>query len=102
VRNQAEQPGEPLVVDLLDRSLNSREPLWDALMAPCGLPEWFGRNLDAWNDTLRGGISSTTDDHPMVIIRVEQSGIVALDDPYGSSFVDVTESSGKGRVEIRP
>ncbi|MEU6285701.1 barstar family protein, partial [Streptomyces sp. NPDC047028] len=22
---------------------------WDAVSEPCGLPGWFGRNLDAWS-----------------------------------------------------
>ena len=91
-----------LVIDLRGRSIDSMESLWNVLTRPCGLPEWFGRDLDAWNDALRGGISSIIDEHPLILIRVDQSGLFASDDPYGSSFVEVTESSGKGHVHTVP
>lgn len=96
----AEQRDEPLVVDLRGRSVDSKESLWEALMAPCGLPDWFGRNLDAWIDTLRRGISSTIDAHPLIIVEVTSTGLFSSGDPYGASFVEATVTSGKGRVEV--
>ena len=48
------QDGEPLVVDLTRSTIYSWDQLWDALTEPCGLPSWFGRNLNAWIDKRTG------------------------------------------------
>jgi hypothetical protein len=57
--------GDPLVVDLRSRPITSLDGPWDALAGPCGLPDWFGRTLDAWNDTVgTGAISAVLDAHP--------------------------------------
>ncbi|WP_346156614.1 barstar family protein [Streptomyces tunisiensis] len=43
---------------------------------PCGLPEWFGRNLDAWSDTIETrGISEVIDSHDILIVHVNQQGL---------------------------
>lgn len=53
-----------LVVDLADVAIQDWTQLWDALSEPCGLPSWFGRNLDAWLDTIQGRqISPEVDRH---------------------------------------
>jgi len=58
---------EPLVVDLHDVDRLVGGPL----AGPCGLPEWFGRNLDAWNYALgTEAISPVVDAHPFLIVRV--------------------------------
>ncbi|MFI1599084.1 barstar family protein [Streptomyces venezuelae] len=41
-----------LIVDLRGRLIETLNDFWDAVSEPCGLPEWFGRNLDAWSDTI--------------------------------------------------
>ncbi|WP_406458440.1 barstar family protein [Streptomyces sp. NBC_00876] len=42
---------------------------------PCRLPERFGRNLDAWSDTIETrGISEVIDSHDILIVHVEQQG----------------------------
>jgi hypothetical protein len=38
---------EILVIDLRDRIIKTPNEFWDAMQEPCGLPDWFGRNLDA-------------------------------------------------------
>jgi hypothetical protein len=77
------------------------EDLWDAPEKPCGLPEWFGRNLNAWNDTLgTGAISAVLDAHPFTTIRVLSQGLFAPGNPDGLAFVEVTARTGEGRVEI--
>src|SRR4051812_19628776 len=40
-----------LIVDLRGRQIETRKDFWDAVAKPCR-PEWFGRNLDAWSDTI--------------------------------------------------
>ena len=68
--------GDPLTVELLSAPITSWDDLWDALTGPCGLPEWFGRNLDAWEDTLgTGAISDVLDAHPFLIVRVLGQGL---------------------------
>ncbi|MEU9144035.1 barstar family protein [Streptomyces sp. NPDC048349] len=53
-----------LVVDLRGRLIATLNDFWDAVSEPCGLPEWFGRNLDAWSDMIETrGISEVIDSH---------------------------------------
>ena len=67
----------------------------------CGLPEWFGRNLDPWNDTVcTGAISAVLDAHPYLIVRVLGEGLFAPGNVDGLSFVEVTAGTGEGRVEV--
>lgn len=40
-----------LIIDLPSRLIETLNDFWDAVFEPCGLPEWFGRNLDAWSGT---------------------------------------------------
>ncbi|MFE5847640.1 barstar family protein, partial [Streptomyces niveus] len=37
-----------LIVDLRGQLIETLNDFWGAVSEPCGLPEWFGRNLDAW------------------------------------------------------
>ena len=37
-----------LIVDLTGCGIETWQDLWDSLVEPCGLPNWFGRNLNAW------------------------------------------------------
>lgn len=84
-----------LVVDLSDRPIETLSDLWDALTEPCGLPEWFGRNLDAWWDTIEGrGISDVIDQHARVVIIVGESGLFLTSD--GHLFVNTTNESSFG------
>lgn len=53
-----------LNVDLRGLPIETLNDFWDAVSGPCGLPEWFGRNLDAWSDTIETrGISEVIDSH---------------------------------------
>jgi hypothetical protein len=70
-------------------------------MAPCGLPGWFGRNLNAWRDTIdTGGISSEIDRHSKLIVRVAATGLFAPSNPAGVAFAQVTNASDYAAVEI--
>ncbi|MEO3843211.1 barstar family protein [Streptomyces sp. B22F1] len=62
-----------LIVDLRGRLIETLNDFWDAVSEPCGLPEWFGRNLDAWSDTIETrGISEVIDSHDVLIVHVDQ------------------------------
>ncbi|MFB6843234.1 barstar family protein [Streptomyces sp. NPDC056361] len=64
-----------LIVDLRGRLIETLNDFWDAVSEPCGLPEWFGRNLDAWSDTIETrGISEVIDSHDVLIVHVDQRG----------------------------
>lgn len=40
------------------------------------MPEWFGRNLDAWSDTIHaGGVSDVIDGHEVLRVHVDQQGL---------------------------
>ncbi|MFD0059000.1 barstar family protein [Streptomyces sp. NPDC127168] len=65
-----------LVVDLRGRLIETLDDFWDAVSEPCGLPEWFGRNLDAWSDTIETrGVSEVIDSHDALIVHVDQRGL---------------------------
>ncbi|MUT90597.1 barstar family protein [Streptomyces sp. Z38] len=65
-----------LIVDLRGRLIETLNDFWDAVSEPCGLPEWFGRNLDAWSDTIETrGISEVIDSHDILIVHVNQQGL---------------------------
>ncbi|MEU6215406.1 barstar family protein [Streptomyces sp. NPDC047023] len=65
-----------LVVDLRGRRIETLGDFWDAVSEPCGLPVWFGRNLDAWADTIASrGISDVIDSHDVLIVHVDQGGL---------------------------
>lgn len=65
-----------LIVDLRGRLMETLNDFWDAVSEPCGLPEWFGRNLDAWSDTIQTrGISEVIDSHDILIVHVDQHGL---------------------------
>jgi hypothetical protein len=94
------QDGEPLVVDLRSRDIDSWSQLWDALADPCGLPDWFGRNLDAWWDTISaGGISDVLDDRSFVTILVSPRGLFAPG-AAGAEFIQTTNECEYARAEV--
>lgn len=65
-----------LIVDLRGQLIETLDDFWDAASEPCGLPEWFGRNLDAWSDTIETrGISEVIDSHDFLIVHVDQRGL---------------------------
>ncbi|MGW3135119.1 barstar family protein [Streptomyces sp. NPDC001139] len=67
-----------LVVDLRGRAIATLDDFWDAVSEPCGLPEWFGRNLHAWADTIETrGISEVIDRHDVLVVHVDKQGIFA-------------------------
>ncbi|MFJ7773209.1 barstar family protein [Streptomyces sp. NPDC097107] len=67
-----------LVVDLRGRSINTLDEFWDAVIVPCGLPKWFGRNTDAWADAIQTrGISEVIDSYDALVVHVDNQGIFA-------------------------
>lgn len=91
--------GPELVVDLSDRSLWTQGQLWKALRRHLDLPEWFGDNLDAWNDTLNnGGISSRMDQARHLRFVVRARGVFAANSPVGSAFESICTEEGRASV----
>lgn len=67
-----------LVVDLRGRSIETIDDFWDAVAAPCGLPKWFGRNTEAWRDSIHTrGISEVIDSYDVLVIHVDKQGVFA-------------------------
>jgi hypothetical protein len=65
-----------LVVDLRGMKIETLEDFWDAVSHPCGLPVWFGRNVEAWRDAIQvRGISDLIDRHDAVVVHVDRAGI---------------------------
>jgi Barstar (barnase inhibitor) len=63
-----------LALDLSDRVIETWDELCDALHEPCGLPSWFGRNLDAWSDTIHTGNISDVLDRHFLRVTVRRAG----------------------------
>ncbi|MEI5034354.1 barstar family protein [Streptomyces sp. S1A(2023)] len=79
-----------LVIDLRGRRIETLDDFWDAVTGPCGLPDWFGRNLDAWEDTIHGrGISDVIDRHSTLSVHVDRTGIFAANDPDARALGEV-------------
>ncbi|MFH8447603.1 barstar family protein [Streptomyces fungicidicus] len=67
-----------LEVDLRGRSIETFDDFWDVIAGPCGLPEWFGRNTEAWRDTIQTrGISDVIDSYDVLVVHVEERGVFA-------------------------
>uniref|UniRef100_UPI003326513D barstar family protein n=1 Tax=Streptomyces flaveolus TaxID=67297 RepID=UPI003326513D len=67
-----------LVVDLRGRPIETLDDFWDAVSEPCGLPDWFGRNTEAWRDTIQTrGISEVIDSYDVLVVHVDQQGVFA-------------------------
>ncbi len=65
-----------LVVDLRGRTIETLDDFWDAVAEPCALPAWFGRNVEAWRDTIQvRGISDLIDRHDVLVIHVDRAGL---------------------------
>ncbi|MEU4623871.1 barstar family protein [Actinoplanes sp. NPDC023801] len=61
-----------LVVDLRGTRIETIDDFWDAVSGPCELPSWFGRNVDAWRDTIQArGISNLIDRHDTLVVHVD-------------------------------
>lgn len=88
-----------LVVDLRDRQLESLDDFWDAIQGPLGLPDWFGRNLDALWDTIEhGGISETVDKADPLIVRVSPNGLFAPGNTDGKRLTGVFRDSARATL----
>ncbi len=60
---------EVITLDLRGQQFDNLDQFWDAVAEPLQLPSWFGRNMDAWHDTLvAGGISPHLDAHTVVLM----------------------------------
>ncbi|WP_066938385.1 barstar family protein [Streptomyces sp. NBRC 110611] len=79
-----------LTVDLRGRRIETLDDFWDAVTEPCGLPEWFGRNLDAWSDTIHTrGISEEIDRHDILVVHVEHRGLFDKNHHEGQILADI-------------
>ena len=88
------------MVDLRSSEIRSWSQLWDALAGPCGLPTWFGRNLDAWWDTIQtGAISAILDDHSSVTIILTGRGLFARG-AEGERFVQTTNECDYAQAQV--
>ncbi|MDJ0461942.1 barstar family protein [Streptomyces sp. H27-C3] len=95
---------DELIVDLRAVPLGSLDDFWDAVAGPCALPDWFGRNLDAWWDTVEnGGISEVLDAHGLLVVRVTEAGLFAPGAVDGDRLAGVFADASRARLErVRP
>jgi RNAse (barnase) inhibitor barstar len=88
-----------LVIDLRREAINSWDDLWKGLSVACALPDWFGRNLDAWWDTIQARRITDLVDAHFLVIRVAAEGLFATGQD-GDRFVEMTNISDYARAEI--
>lgn len=66
------------MVDLRGRPIETLDDFWNAVGEPCGLPEWFGRNTEAWRDTIQTrGVSEVIDSYDVLVVHVDKQGVFA-------------------------
>lgn len=63
-----------LTVDLRGQRIETLDDFWDAVVGPCGLPVWFGRNLDAWLDTIEAR-ADVIDGSEVLTVHVDRQGL---------------------------
>lgn len=79
-----------LIVDLRGRLIETLDDFWDAVSGPCGLPDWFGRNLDAWSDTIATrGISEVIDMHGILIVHVDKRDLFSGEQREGELLAGI-------------
>ncbi|GAA1358385.1 barstar family protein [Streptomyces beijiangensis] len=92
-----------LVVDLRPLPLVSLNDFWDAVAEPCGLPDWFGRNLDAWFDTIgTRGISEVIDAYEILVVRATPTGLFAPGNEDGMRLAEVFAQADAARLDLEP
>ncbi|MFF2996932.1 barstar family protein [Streptomyces sp. NPDC057950] len=75
----SERAESEMVIDLRRRPIETLDDFWDAVAEPCGLPEWFGRNTEAWRDTIQTrGISEAIDGYDVLVVHVDKRGGACL------------------------
>lgn len=95
------QDGDELEVDLRPFPIETWDDLWDALTELCELPSMFGRNLNAWWDTIEAGaISDRIDDHPSMVVLLNAIGLFTPGNEDGEAFIAVTNDCSYARVIV--
>ncbi|MFE9423625.1 barstar family protein [Kitasatospora sp. NPDC006697] len=91
-----------LHIDLRGHDLETLDDFWDAVTTPCGLPTWFGRNLDAWWDTIdTRGISELIDRHDQLIIEVDARGLFDGTNPDGHRLAETFDGE-TNQLRVHP
>ncbi|MFH8384422.1 barstar family protein [Kitasatospora sp. NPDC018058] len=91
-----------LIVDLRGRPIETLDDFWDAVSEPCGLPTWFGRNLDAWSDTIETrGISEVIDSHDVLTVHVDQRGLFAGNRQTAQVLAEIFDGE-QNRLVVHP
>lgn len=88
-------------LDLTAVVIHSEDEFWDAVADPLQLPSWFGRNLNAWDDTVWGGISEVIDSTEELVIRVKPAGLFdPATSPRTQLLEGVTWEHRTARIEV--
>ncbi|PZS03978.1 MAG: hypothetical protein DLM56_07700 [Pseudonocardiales bacterium] len=91
----------PLVLDLREERIDTLEDFWDAVSGPLALPDWFGRNLDAWWDTIgTGHISSVIDAADPLVIQARRAGLFAPGNRDGAVLAQLLGESAHARLDL--
>ncbi|WP_328318624.1 barstar family protein [Streptomyces sp. NBC_00388] len=92
-----------LVVDLRTLPLASLDDFWDAVSQPCGLPDGFGRNLDAWWDVVETrGVAEKVDAYGLLVVRARAAGLFAPGRPDGARLAALFADTTRARLDLEP
>ncbi len=61
----------PIKVEIDGRKFENLDQFYDAVVEAFRLPDFFGRNLDAFDDVLRGGFGHLDYDEPFELVWIE-------------------------------
>ncbi|WP_069813438.1 barstar family protein [Streptomyces sp. TP-A0874] len=92
---------DELVVDVRGRDIATLDDFWDAVTEPLELPDWFGRNLDAWWDAVETrGVSHRIDAYPIVVVQASAQGLFAPGSVAGERLAALFAEATRARLEL--
>lgn len=95
--------GSELVIDLRGHVVATLADFWEAVREPGGLPDWFGRNLDAWADTIDArGVSEVIDRHDTLTVHVDRRGLFADPGTPEARALAATFDGVRNRLVVHP
>jgi len=92
-------PTSPRPKFILKENIRSMDDFYDQVTAHLKLKDWFGRNLDALNDVLRGGCGDVEPAHTTFVWLGSQASKAALGDNKFSAIVEIFSDHSEGGDE---
>ena len=79
-------------------SVKSKSEFHDEMIRLLKLEDWYGRNLDAFNDVLRGGCGDVDPSDKIFVWKGHEQAKLALGEEYWNSIIECFKEANKGVV----